>query len=154
MSLRLLLLFCHVKVSSCLVQLGSPGLTMARVLPPAGVFFCIGASGLVCTGRLLQNMLGLECEFKGRVLFCTRFLTATLFFCRKMGWYFYHVARQTWLASCINLRNIHGHSAPCWPWVADAMADGSDPGQGKTRSSREQAGVYSEKRGDQFRAEP
>lgn len=69
-SLRLLLLFCHVKVSSHLVvQLGSPGLAMAWVLHPAGVFFCIGASGLVCTGRLLQNTLGLGCEFKGKVLF-------------------------------------------------------------------------------------
>jgi len=78
---------------------------MAWVLPLAGVFFCIGASGLVCTGRLLQNMLGLGCEFKGKELFCTRFLPATLFFCRKTGRYYYCAARQTWLTRFTTLRN-------------------------------------------------
>lgn len=77
------------KLSMCLiVVLRSPGLKMAWVLPLAGVFFCTQASGLVCTGRLLQNMLGIGCEFKGKELFCTRFLPQTLVFCRKVGQYF------------------------------------------------------------------
>lgn len=77
------------KLSMCLiVVLRSPGLKMAWVLPLAGVFFCTQASGLVCTGRLLQNMLGIGCEFKVKELFCTRFLPQTLVFCRKVGQYF------------------------------------------------------------------
>lgn len=49
---------------------------------PSGAFFGSGASGLVCTGRLLQNMLGLGCELKGEELFCTRLLPPALS-CRK-----------------------------------------------------------------------
>lgn len=60
--------------SSCLAARLGPCLRMVWVLPPAAAFFCTGASGLVCTGRLLQNMLGLGCEFKGKELFCTRIL--------------------------------------------------------------------------------
>lgn len=82
------------KLSMCLiVVLRSPGLKMAWVLPLAGVFFCTQASGLVCTGRLLQNMLGIGCEFKGKELFCTRFLPETLLFCRKVCQYFACVAK-------------------------------------------------------------
>lgn len=106
-----------------LVELGSPGLAMAWVLPLAGVFFCIGASGLVCTGRLLQNMLGLGCEFKGKELFCTRFLPATLFFCRRTGRYYYCAARQTWLTRFTTLRNQRQSwtlcsmlALGCWCW--------------------------------------